>query len=309
MSEGLGWDVVSNPEELFARGAPFVETFSSRPGEDGTPEQLTRAPLINPMDHPLEFAREVARLNPRHPQSVFRQPGAVADEYADRYKIADNGLPAWAAPHEDVINNTAHNLGVRDRELGSTFQHDMSPGGHFGLGLVLEGANRASKNRGDAMAAAIRNGDITVDQVRVAGTDRKVGEREGHGDITTGYGVAEKTVAQLKADHPDVFGKGGVPIDVLDVRTRKANTREVANEAALRTGAGSVAMTGSNIYGTWMRTDLATVQHNLGLDKVGFSAGPDDPKAARTPLIWAAENAQALVSAAHLRDAQINKPS
>jgi hypothetical protein len=292
MAEGLSWDVVRNPEEIFARGTPFVETFGASVG----------AELINPMDHPMEYAEAVSHLNPRHPESVFKQPTAGdTSVYADRYAMADNGLPAWAAPHEVVINGVAHQLGIRDQELATTFRHDFSPGGHFQLGLPLEGANTATEDRSVAMAEAIRSGQITVDEMAIVGTDRGVGPKEGQGGVVVGYGAAAKAAARLYDEYPDVFGRGGVRLDVLQVRTHAANTREVLSEAALRRNVGSIVMSGSNIYGPWMRIDMATVQHTLGLDNIGFGAGPDNPKAPRTPLIWAAECAQTLISAAHLR--------
>lgn len=298
MAVGLSWEQVQDPAYAFEQGAGFVSTFGVSIGAD----------LINPVTRPMEYAEAVARLNPRHPESVFKQPGAESEEYADRYAMADNGLPAWAADHEDVINATAHTLGVRDKELGTTFAHSFSPLGHFAVGVVLEGANRASEIRGNSLAEALRTGLISVDRVVVVGTGRAVAEREGHGDIRDGFGVADKVTALLHENHPDLFdGEEAVPLESMHIRTRSANTRDVVTEVALRLGVDSILMSGSNIYGSWMRTDMATVQHNLGLEKIGFGAGQDDPKAARTPLIWAAEVAQTLVSAAHLQHARNTK--
>jgi len=293
MAEGLSWEQVGNPGYLFAQGAPFVERFGAERG----------AHHINPVTHPMAYAEAVAELNPRHPRSVFRKPGDTPEAYEDRYVIADNGMPAWAAPYEEDIYHAAHGLGVRDQEIGTTFAHPF-PEGRFAVGLVLEGANRQNKLRGAALAEAVRAGRLSVDQMFVAGTSRPVGEREGHGNYNSGHAVAAKAVAELYDEYPDVFGRGGVPLDVFRVETRQAGTRETVSEVALRLGASSLVMAGSNIYGSWMRTDLLTVQHRLPrLTTVGFGAGPDDPKAARTPLIWAAEVAQTLVSAAHLQAA------
>jgi hypothetical protein len=110
-------------------------------------------------------------------------------------------------------------------------------------------------------------------------------------------------------EYPDVFnGKpGGVRLGMVDIRTHKSNAAETVTEAALRLGAGSVAMTGSNIYGSWMRIDMERAAHTVGLEKVTFGAGSDDPKAARTPRIWAAEVAQTLVSAAMLQNSYLTK--
>lgn len=299
MVEVLTQAQVENPSYAFEQGAEFVATF----GEE------TGAQLINPIDHPMAFAEAVAQLNPRHPKSPLRvqRPGADAG-YQDRYAAADNGLPIWAAPYENVIYNAAHGLRIRDRELGTTIQYDFEPG-KYQLGLVLEGANNASGNRGDALAQAIRDGVVEVDEVAVSATDRKVGEKETHGDLRIGYAVGARVVAKLREDHPDVFGKDGVKLNLLPVRTHDANTREVVAEAALRHNVGSVVMSGSNIYASWMRTDLANVGRTLGLERVSFGAGPDDPKAARTPVVWTAEVAHALVSAAELQHTQNTKRS
>lgn len=292
---------VANPAYVFDQGRSFVEAFGADIGAD----------QIDPMEQPMAFAERVVLLNPRHPDSVFKTPQSLdanTKEYADRYAQADNGLPSWAAEREDAIYVAADPLGIRSRELGTTLQHTFAPG-HYDLGLVLEGANNQDVSRGFALAEGIRRGDITVGQVAVAVTSRVVGNNEGQGGIVVGYGVGGKAVAAMADQYPDVFhGRpGGVRLSTLDIRTHKANAAETVTEAALRLNVARIAMAGSNIYGSWMRIDMQRAAHNVGLDAVTFGAGPDDPKAARTPRIWAAEVAQTLVAAAHLHHAQVTK--
>lgn len=306
MAEGLSWAEVQDAAFIFGRGKEFVRTFDGGTG----------ASLINPMDHPAQFAEAVARLNPRHPMSVFNVPqeGGPTNEYVDRFAQADKSLPTWVIPHEDVIYRAAHLLGIRDAEIGTTFQHDFTPGGVYDIGLALEGGNNASENRARALANAVVDGVITIGKLVIPGTDREVKKEEGHKDpatgedLTIGHQVAKKVGRIILAAYPETFGEGEgrIPVEVMDIRTHAATTRDVLGEVVLRTGIRSVVMAGSNIYGTWMRTDMATVQHMLNeLEVIDFGAGPDDPKAARTLRIWVGEIVQALVAAAKLRQEQL----
>jgi hypothetical protein len=306
MAVGLNFEQASNPAYTFAAAEPFVRTFGDHVG----------ARDLNPAQRPMEYAEFVLRnLQPRAASSVFNDKDRpVSEGFADRYAQADQSMPAWVMAHEAVIFDTAHELGVRDRELGTTMDYPF-PQGEFALAVALEGANDQNYGRGAAIAEEIKAGNLKVDSMVVAVTDRKVGEKEGYGlkehfpDLKVGHAVGALTVARLYSDYPDVFGgPNGVPLSAFNVSSHFADTRQTMAEVASVLRPRSIVMSGSKIYGSWMSADLATTQHLFpAVKEAHFGAGPDNPKAARTTRIWTAEVAQALVSAAHLQHARNTK--
>jgi len=306
MAIGLSFEQASTPAYTFEAGEQFVRTFGDHVG----------AAALDPVRDPMPYASFVLRhLQPRAATSVFNDADRpVHGDFVDRYAQADETMPPWVQAHEGIIFSTAHDLGVRDKELGTTMEYPF-PQGSFDLAVALEGANDQDYGRADGMVQQIVDGNLQVERLAVAVTNRSVGAGERYGlrehlpNVTVGYGVGALTVARLYNDYPEVFtGSNAVQLDTFQVATHHADTRQSMAEVAGVLRPRTLVMSGSRIYGSWMSTDLATTQHLFPrVREVHFGAGPDDPKAARTTRVWTAEIAQTLVSAAHLQHARNTK--
>ncbi len=289
---------------MFEQGRAFVEAFGASIG----------AHTIDPMADPQQYAAAMRRIDPRNqgPNGVFAAPeNAGAGAFADRYVVADNGLPRWAAEKVSVMYDAADRLGIRRKETGATFKYDY-PEGEFDAAIVIEGANKTSEARTRGVVAAIQAGGLVVPTVVVTSSGRKVGEREGFGPtVTTGHEVGKLAAKAVRAEYPDLFAKGnGMTLVLKELRALRPTAYDtiVGAVTALDERRGqrskpirSVVVSGSNIY-PWMMTDAAAAAHFLQLEDVGFGAPADNPKAARTDGVWLAEVTKLLASAASLQD-------